>query len=133
MHGEVTYHPVQSVLDDDIAGMIGRFVEGVKVNDETLAIDLIEEVGPIPGTYIDKDHTFRWWKVEQFLPRVADKLDYNEWKEAGKKFTFDYANERMEEIISTHSVSVPLTLDQEKDSKKILEDAKKYYKKKDMM
>lgn len=48
IHGEITYHPVQSILSDDIAGMVGRFLEGVKVDNETLAIDLIEEVGPIP-------------------------------------------------------------------------------------
>jgi len=64
VHGELTYHPVQSVLDDDIAGWIGRFVEGVEVSDETLAIDLIEQVGPIPGYFLNKEHTRNWWKRE---------------------------------------------------------------------
>lgn len=49
---ELTFHPLQAILDDDIAGMIGRFIEGIEVNDETLAIDLINDVGPIPGFYL---------------------------------------------------------------------------------
>ena len=40
VHSELTYHPAMSVLDNDIVGWIGRFIEGVKVTDETLAIDL---------------------------------------------------------------------------------------------
>jgi hypothetical protein len=44
MHVELTYHPVQAVLDDDILGMRGRFMEGVRVTDEMLAVDVIEEV-----------------------------------------------------------------------------------------
>ncbi len=41
----------QAVLDDDVAGMIGRFIEGVEVSDETLAIDLISDVGPLFRVY----------------------------------------------------------------------------------
>jgi len=62
IYGELSWHPFQAIIDDDVAGMIGRFLEGVKVNDETLAIDLIEEVGPIPGFYLNKEHTRKWWK-----------------------------------------------------------------------
>jgi len=50
IYGEPSAHPVQAILDDDIAGMIGRFIEGVNVNAETLALDLIEEVGPFQGS-----------------------------------------------------------------------------------
>jgi trimethylamine--corrinoid protein Co-methyltransferase len=60
VHGELTFHPVQAILDDDLAGLIGRFIEGAAVTGDTLALDLIEAVGPIPGTYIDKAHTRRW-------------------------------------------------------------------------
>jgi len=129
IYGEIAYHPVQSILDDDIAGMIGRFIEGVEVNDETLAIDLIEEVGPIPGFYLNKEHTRKWWKKEQFVPRTADRLTYPEWIRTGKKDCISYAKERMEEILTTHKPK-PLTDSQEKEIEKILEEARKYYKKK---
>jgi trimethylamine--corrinoid protein Co-methyltransferase len=130
--GELTYHPVQSILDEDIAGMIGRFIEGVKVTDETLATEVIEQVGPIPGMYLDREHTRRCWKGEQFIPKVADRLSYPEWMDMGKKDALARAKERMQEILSTHK-TVPLPEDQEEDINKILNEAEKYYKEKGML
>ncbi len=132
IHGELTAHPAQAVLDDDIAGMIGRFLEGVKVDEETLAINLIEEVGPIPGFYLNKKHTRKWWEKEQFVPKAADRLTYSEWTKAGKKSCLDYANKRIEEILSTHR-STPLTASQDEAIEGILAEARQYYMKKGMV
>ncbi len=136
LHGgvssELSHHPVQAILDDDLAGMVGRFIEGVAVNDETLAIDLIEEVGPIPGHFLNKGHTRKWWKLEQFVPKVADRLTYPEWMKWGKKSCLDYARERMEEILATHKPT-PLTSSQEEDIEGILEEARKHYKEKGLI
>jgi len=132
VHGELTHHPLQAILDDDLAGMIGRFIEGITVNDETLAIDLIEEVGPIPGHFLNKAHTRKWWKLEQFVPRAADRLTYPEWMNAGKKSCLDYARERMAEILATHNPT-PLAPGQEEDIERILEQARKYYKEKGLI
>jgi len=132
IYGELTYHPVQSVLDDDIAGMIGRFTEGVEVNIETLALDLIEKVGPIPGFYLDKEHTRKWWKKEQFIPKVAVRLSYPEWIRKGKKNAIDYAKEKVKEILSTYE-PIPLPEEQSREIDKILEEAKRYYAEKGML
>ncbi|GAI68695.1 unnamed protein product [marine sediment metagenome] len=132
VHGELTYHSVQAILDDDLAGMVGRFMEGVGVNRETLAVDLIEEVGPIPGYFLNKEHTRKWWKLEQFVPKAADRLTYPEWMQTGKKACLDYAKERMEEILATYKPT-PLTHSQEEDVEKILDEARKYYRKKELI
>jgi len=132
VYGELSHHPVQAVLDDDLAGMVGRFMEGVTVNDETLAIDLIGEVGPIPGHFLNKAHTRKWWKLEQFVPRAADRLTYPEWMKTGKKSCLDYARERMEEILAAHKPA-PLTPGQEEDVERILEEARKYYREKGLI
>ena len=132
MHAELTLHPILMVLDNDTANMIGRFMEGVEVTDETLALDLINEVGPIPGMYLDKEHTRRWWKKEQFMPKAADRLGIPEWIAKGKKSAIDYAQERMEEILATHTPA-PLTPSQEEDIDRILGEAREYYRKKGML
>ena len=132
VHGELTHHPIQAILDDDLAGMVGRFMEGVKVNDDTLAIDLIEEVGPIPGHFLNKEHTRKWWKLEQFVPKAADRLTYPEWMQTGKKTCLDYAKERMGEILATHKPT-PLTHSQEEDVERILDEARNYYRKKELI
>jgi len=131
-YGELSWHPVQAILDDDIAGMIGHFIEGIGVNDDTLAIDLINAVGPIPGMYLDKAHTRKWWKKEQFIPKAVDRLSYPDWVEKGKKTALDYAKDRMEEILATHKPK-PLTASQEEEIERILAEARAYYKKKGML
>jgi len=133
IYGEITAHPIQAILDDDIAGMIGRFLEGIEVSDEALAIDLINEVGPIPGHYLSKAHTRKWWKKEQFVPKVADRLTYPEWLKKGKKSCIDYAKERMDEILAAHKVDPPLTDSQENDIERILKEARQYYREKGLI
>jgi len=132
IHGELTFHPIQAILDDDIAGMVGRFIEGVEVTNETLAVDLIEEVGPIPGMYLDKEHTRKWWKREFFLPMVADRLPYPEWVKKGKKTAVENAKERFREILATYE-PIPLSKEQNKEIEEILKEAREYYSDKGMM
>lgn len=132
LYGELAWHPVQAILDDDIAGMVGRFIAGVEVNHDTLAVDLIDTVGPIPGMYLDKEHTRKWWRREQFLPKVADRLTYPEWMEKGKKSALDYAKDRMEEILAKHKPK-PLTPEQDAEIERILEKARKHYKQRGML
>lgn len=125
--GELSYHPVLSVIDNDVAGMIGRFLEGVEVNHETLAVDLIEKVGPIPGFYLSEKHTRDWWKKEQFVPRVADELTHTEWALQGKKSTLDYAKDKVAEMLANYRHDLPEDKEQELD--RILADAKQHYRK----
>ncbi len=126
VYGELSHHPLQAILDDDIAGMVGRFLEGIDVSDETLALDLIEEVGPIPGHFLGRQHTRKWWKHEQYVPQVADSLTYPEWLGSGKRSCVDYARQRLEEILATHTPP-PLPPGAETDIERILEDARKCY------
>jgi trimethylamine--corrinoid protein Co-methyltransferase len=127
IYGELTFHPLQAILDDDIAGMIGRFVEGIEVSDQTLALDLINQVGPIPGMYLDKSHTREWWKKEQFIPKAADTLTYPEWKREGKKSCLKRAKERMDNILATYE-STPFNPEQEDILENILQEAREYYR-----
>jgi trimethylamine--corrinoid protein Co-methyltransferase len=132
VHGELTYHPVQSILDDDVAGMLGRFLEGVDVNDETMALALIEEVGPIPGEFLSKEHTRIWWRKDQYMPAVADILSYPEWIGGGKKNCVDHAREKMLEILECHRPT-PLSPGEDSEIQKILNEARKYYKQRGLL
>ena len=129
VYGEYTYHPVCAVLDDDIATWVGRVIEGFEINNETLALDLIDEVGPIPGSYLDKQHTRTWWKSQQFIPRSADRSTYPEWIRSGKKTALSYARERTEEILRSHRVA-PLNEDADKALDEIMREAEGYYREK---
>ncbi|MBE9546681.1 MAG: trimethylamine methyltransferase family protein [Proteobacteria bacterium] len=133
MYGELAFHPVQAIIDDDIAGMLGRFLEGVDINNETMAKDVIDEVGPIPGHYLNTKHTRKWWKKEQFIPKSADRLTHPEWLKTGKKDCIELAREKYEEICEIHRVNPPLTEHQEQDIEKILKEAREHYRKKGLI
>jgi trimethylamine--corrinoid protein Co-methyltransferase len=123
---------VLSILDDDVAGWIGRFLEGVTVTDDTLAIDLINQVGPIPGHYLSTAHTREWWRHEQWLPQAADLEAYPVWLRSGKKDALALAKERMAEILATHEPA-PLSPEQDQAIDSILREARDYYRKKNLI
>ena len=129
---ELSYNPVLSIIDDDIAMTIGKTIEGFEVSEETMAVDLIKEVGPVPGTFLNKSHTRTWWKKEYFMPQAADRLSYSEWLKTGQKGVIDKAKERMEHIIKTHKVK-PLSPDADREIDRILAEARKYYKNKGLL
>lgn len=128
--GEITAHPLQAILDEDVAGMIGRFLAGEEVSDDTLALALIEEVGPLPGHYMDKRHTIKWWRKEQYVPKSADRLSYSQWLSGERKVALDYARERMASILSEEPQS-RLTDSQEEDLRRILAEARAFFAKRE--
>jgi trimethylamine--corrinoid protein Co-methyltransferase len=132
VYGEYTYHPVGAVLDDDIATWVGRVIEGFEINEETLALDLIDEVGPIPGSYLDKAHTRNWWKKQQFIPKSADRATYPEWLQSGRKTALHYARERTEEILRTHKVQ-PLKRETDRALDEILQEAEYHFREKGLL
>ena len=128
IHAELTFHPVQAIVDDDVAGMIGRFLKGVQIDDETLAINLIDQVGSIPGHYLGQAHTRQWWKSEQFMPAVADRTPLNDEWAKEKNDIVTNARKHCDHILKTHE-PLALSAEADKDISRILKDARKFYTK----
>jgi trimethylamine---corrinoid protein Co-methyltransferase len=129
---QLSMHPVKAVIDDDAAGMIGRFLQGVAVTDESMAVNLIDQVGPIPGNFLVTAHTRDWWAKEQYIPKVADHASYAEFFKKGSKTILQRGKERMDEILSTYKPPL-LPSAQEKAIEDILKEAREFYKKKGMI
>lgn len=125
---ELVYSPVLSVMDDDGAGWIGRVVEGAAISDETLAFEVINQVGPSPGHYLGTAHTREWWNKETFFPQVADVEPYASWIKTGKKDMMARAKEKVEEILATHK-PLPLTPQQDQGVEAALKEARDHYRK----
>jgi trimethylamine--corrinoid protein Co-methyltransferase len=125
---ELTAHPVKAILDDDIAGMVAKYLQGIDVSDEALAVDLINQVGPIPGHFLSTAHTRKWWRKEQFVPLVADRLSFPDWVEKGAKNALDHARERLEDILAQYRQPA-LPPDQEQAVEDILKEAREHYRK----
>jgi trimethylamine---corrinoid protein Co-methyltransferase len=129
--GEMTAHPVQAILDNDVAGMVGRFVEGEQATPEMTALDLIAEIGPLPGHFLGLEHTRRWWRHEQYQPGAADRLTYAEWQASGKRGALELAQERMAQILARHDPR-PLTSGQDADIERILVEARAYFSRQEL-
>jgi len=94
------------VIDNEILGMVMRAVDGIVVNDDTLAFDLIKEVGP-GGNFVAARHTRRFMRTEHYQPSLSDRDSREEWEAKGGKSTWERASERVKEIVANHNHSLP--------------------------
>ena len=73
----------QYIIDDEVIGMVKRVLGGVRVNPETLGLDVIKKVGP-GGNYVTEDHTIEHMMDEFFYPNPSVRLNLDLWQEAGQ-------------------------------------------------
>ena len=86
-------------LDAEAAGIIQRLLRGVDVSPETLAADLIRELGP-GADYLSQPHTRRFFRAESHFPGpVLDRLDRKAWEERGGSDALARARTRVETIL----------------------------------
>jgi len=89
------------VICDEIVNMVKRVLAGIRVDEETLAEDLIREVGP-GGHYMDQEHTVRMYRKELFTPMFFDRAGIPAWEQAGSKPIDQVAREKVEQILAEH-------------------------------
>jgi len=94
------------VIDNEILGMVMRAVEGIRVDDDTLAFDLIKEVGP-GGNFVTAKHTRHFMRGEHYQPSLSDRNSREEWEAEGSKTTWEKAAEAVPKIIASHTYSLP--------------------------
>jgi len=94
------------VVDNEILGMVMRAVEGIRVDDDTLAFDLIKQVGP-GGNFVTAKHTRRFMRGEHYQPSLSDRDSREEWEAKGSKTTLERAAEKVKEIIASSNYSLP--------------------------
>jgi trimethylamine--corrinoid protein Co-methyltransferase len=88
------------VICDELINYVKRFMQGVVVNEETLALDLIDEVGP-HGDFTGAPHTRQHFK-EDWYPKLLDRRHYDRWMADGGKTLRQRARERVDQILATH-------------------------------
>lgn len=113
----------QTLIDDEILGMISRGMSGMRVDEETLAVEVIANVGP-GHHFLAQKHTNDLFLKEHYLPRLADRESRNKWEKDGSKDIAKRAKERAKEILGTHQPT-PLQDDVRKKLDSIIEEAKR--------
>jgi trimethylamine--corrinoid protein Co-methyltransferase len=85
---------------DEFISMVGAIVNGVEVTPETLALDVIDQVGS-GGSYFAEEHTVRHFRKNWF-PKLMNRGNYDQWMAAGGLSLGDRANRRVRQLLHEH-------------------------------
>ena len=99
LESEKSISPVKAVLDDEIVGMVRRFVRGVRTDDESLAELLIRQVG-IAGEFLSSEHTLVNFRSELHEPKLLCRVPRQRWADGGAKRLSERALERAESLLA---------------------------------
>jgi trimethylamine--corrinoid protein Co-methyltransferase len=98
---KMTFSLEQLVIDETILSAIERYLRGITVDDETLALDLIHEIGP-GGTFLATDHTRRHFQEELLIPDLISREPREAWEAAGAPDMRTRAREKARCILAEH-------------------------------
>jgi trimethylamine--corrinoid protein Co-methyltransferase len=86
--------------------MVMRAVEGIKVNNDTIAYDLIKKIGP-GGNFVTARHTRRFMRKEHYQPQLSNRDSREEWEAQGSKSTWEKAADKVRKIMKSPANSLP--------------------------
>ena len=112
----------QLVMDNEFAKMIKFLLRGIPVNDETLAVDVIREIG-IGKNFLSHDATFKHMR-SQSQPKLIDRRMREEWEASGSTDIYARASEEARRILENHKPE-PLPDDVLATMRSIVEEAEK--------
>ncbi len=111
-HGSLV-SPAFMVLVNEILHNVNQYMKGVPVTDETLAIDLIDQVGP-GGHYLDKDHTFKHFRNIRYS-ELFDRSIYADWEEEGGRRFEERLRDQTEKAMAHKPAPLPPEVAEELD------------------
>jgi trimethylamine--corrinoid protein Co-methyltransferase len=112
-----------TVIDIEIISTVARIIRGVDVSDETLAVDVIKEIGP-GGNFLRHKHTRDFLTKEHFIPEFSDRFKRETWEKKGRKDAMKLAHEKAMQILKTHCPK-PLEKDVKDHLRKVIKEAEK--------
>lgn len=93
----------QYVIDDDINGSIMRAVRGIEVTDETLSVDLIDQVcRGGDGHYLGTQQSLKLMNTEYYYPHTSDRQRRDVWEEDGALDMWERARQKARQLLQTH-------------------------------
>ncbi len=112
----------QLVMDDEIIAMVKRFMRGIEINENTLALDVVDKVGP-GGHYLGELHTMDNFKKETWFPTLINRMRHDGWqKKANSSSMGDRVRDKLHSILKEHQPK-PLSEKVNKEIDSIVEKA----------
>ena len=92
------------VIDDELAGITKRLLEGINVNEETIALDVIKKVvsNPKKGVnFLGETHTRKFMRKELYIPTMIDRNRRSTWRKKGSKDIIERAGDKVKQILQS--------------------------------
>lgn len=99
LHGSRIWSYAEMMMDCELFSIIHKVMQGIVVDEETLALETIANVGP-GGHYLAQKHTRRHMR-ELFMPQFMDRRPYSEWETKGDDAP-DWATAKARKILAEH-------------------------------
>lgn len=109
LDGSIATSYAKIVADNEACGMVARVLDGIKVTDETLAVDEIARVGPA-ASFLGTAFTMRHFRSEHFMPDLLDRKSREAWENGGRRTMVQNARDRARAILRDH---VPTPMDKD--------------------
>ena len=93
--------------------MVNQYMRGILVNTETLALDLIDGVGP-GGHYLEEEHTMQHFR-EVWYSQLFDRTNYDEWLKQGARRFKERLSEQTRKLMALETESLPTEIVKELD------------------
>lgn len=104
----------EMVLENEIVSFVGHYLKGIRVDEGRLAVEEILEVGPLPGSYLNRRHTRNWYRKEFLISQLSNREFFETW-ERGHKDLQEKARDQAAEILKTHQSPVAPEIQKEID------------------
>ena len=115
------FSPQQLVIDNDLVGSVRCLLNGFEVNDETLAVDVIKEVGP-NGSFLNHEHTLHHLYDEKDPSKLYSRLTWVA-AHSERAVKLEEKAKRTAETLMKREIEHPLSPDQEKAIDEVVAEA----------
>ena len=91
------------VVDNDIVKSVNRVIDGIRVDEDRLAFEVIKNNAKT-SEFMSDSHTMKYFKEEIWIPdgNITDRSDANDWAMSGGKTTLDRARSMVDECLNEY-------------------------------
>jgi trimethylamine--corrinoid protein Co-methyltransferase len=89
------------LMSDEIISMVKYLLQPLDLTEETMALELIDEVGP-SGTYLTHPHTRQNFRKTMWFPRFFSRARFENWEKEGSPDLRQKLREEAKKILAGH-------------------------------
>ncbi len=101
IEGWLTASYEKFILDVEMLAMMASLLQGFEINDDTLALDFIGQVGP-GGHHFDTEHTLARFAHAFYEPLVSTRQGYEAWAASGGPDAAQRAHRKWKELLQAY-------------------------------